>query len=116
MLHRTAAAYIYDIIDCIRKIEVYTRGLTYERFQNAELVQDGVVRNLELIGEAAKHIPEDIRMQHPHIEWKKICGMRDILVHEYFGLDLELIWDVVATKIPALKKDIKKIKTSSKTM
>lgn len=74
-----------------------------------ELIQDGVVRNLEIIGEAVKHIPEDVKKNYPDIEWRKIAGLRDILIHAYFGIDLDVVWDVVKNKIPELKEKVENI-------
>jgi uncharacterized protein with HEPN domain len=62
-----------------------------------------VVRNLEIIGEAVKHLPKDVQKGYPHVEWKKIAGLRDILIHAYFGIDHDIVWDVVTNKIPELK-------------
>lgn len=95
--------YLDDILQAIEKIEKYTKGLTVEKLKKEDLVVDGVVRNLEIIGEAAKNIPVDIKKKHSDIEWKKITGLRDILAHEYFGIDLEILWDIVKNKLPELK-------------
>lgn len=73
-----------------------------------------MVRNLEVIGEAAKKVRADVREKYPDIEWKKICGLGDILAHEYFGVDLDVIWDVVKGKLPTLKTQIKHVLKSSK--
>ena len=70
------------------------------------MLVDAVVRNLEIIGEAAKNIPQEIRDKHPGIEWKKVCAFRDVLAHSYFGIDMEIVWDILRNKIPALKKEI----------
>ena len=66
-----------------------------------------MVRNLEVIGEAAKTVPEAIRLQHPEVDWKKIIGLRNILIHQYFGVDAELIWDIIQNKLPALEEQIR---------
>ena len=68
-----------------------------------------MIRNLEVIGEAVKKIPEEIRTQYPAVEWKKIAGVRDILIHEYFGIDVEIVWDIVQTKLPMLESQIAKL-------
>ena len=96
--------YFDDIYEAIVKVEKYTAGLTFVKFQKNSLVVDGVVRNLEIIGEASKRIPSRVKSESFDIEWKKIAGLRDILAHEYFGVDLEVLWDIVKNKLPDLKK------------
>ena len=83
--------------------------LQREAFENDDKTVDAVVRNLEIIGEAVKMIPESIRLAHPNIEWKKIAGLRDILAHQYFGVDIEIIWDILENKLPALEEEINEI-------
>ncbi len=98
--------YLDDILEAIKRIEKYTKKFTLEKLKKDDLTIDGVVRNLEIIGEAVKNIPADIRYKHPDVEWKKIAGLRDILAHEYFGVDLEVLWDIVENKLPDLKLNI----------
>lgn len=74
-------------------------------------MQDSIIRRIEIIGEAVKNLTEDVRNEHPEVPWKKIAGMRDMLIHEYFGIDLELTWEVVQSDIPNLKKEILRIKS-----
>ena len=102
-MQRDYTHYIQDMKEAISKILRYTEDVDYEAFCANELLMDGVIRNLEIIGEAAKKIPAEIRKEHPGIEWNKISGLRDVLAHSYFGIDTEIIWDVVRNKIPKLK-------------
>lgn len=101
--------YLDDILEATKRIEKYTKKLTLAKLKKDELTVDGVVRNLEIIGEAVKNIPANIKEKYPDIEWKKIAGLRDILAHEYFGVDLEVLWDVVENKLPDLKKKIARL-------
>lgn len=98
--------YIDDILEAIKRIEKYTKGLSLQGLKKKDLVVDGVARNLEIIGEAAKNIPHLVKEKYPDIEWKKIAGLRDILAHEYFGVDLEVLWDIIKKKLPDLKKKV----------
>jgi len=102
-------AYLRDIFGAIGKIERYTENMNFEDFSNNELIQDGVIRNLEIIGEAVKNLPDDIKKDYPEIEWRKIAGLRDILIHAYFGVDLEVVWDIVKNKVPELKETVRRI-------
>jgi len=92
---RDYRAFLEDIYESTLRIELYTEDISFEEFKKNTLLQDAVVRNLEIIGEASKNIPMTIREQYSEIEWKKITGLRDILIHAYFGIDLDIIWDVV---------------------
>ncbi len=95
--------YLEDILDATRKVRAYTNNLSKTAFLADDKTFDAVVRNLEIIGEAAKNIPESARGNTPKIEWKKIAGLRDILIHEYFGIDGEIVWDIVQHKLPDLE-------------
>jgi len=101
--------YLRDILEAIERIEQYTRGMDYREFAKNNLVQDGVIRNLMVIGEATKLIPEPLKREYAGISWNKIAGMRDILIHAYFGIHNEIVWDVVRNKIPELQVAVRQM-------
>lgn len=103
---RDFEVYLEDIRGAIAKIQRFTAGLTRESFAQDAMRIDAVIRNLEVIGEATKLIPESIRSKYPSVEWKKIAGLRDILAHHYFEVDLDIIWDVLQNKLPALEREL----------
>lgn len=105
-MQRDYRAFLDDIIEAISKIEKYTEGLTFDEFKSNEMVADATIRNLEIMGEAVKNIPEEIKTKYKDIEWKKIAGLRDIVIHRYFGIVLEMIWDIIKNKLPVLKNKI----------
>ena len=101
-----------DIIQAAQKINEYTESLSFDEFKSDSKTYDAVIRNLEIIGEAVKKIPENIRTKYPSIEWRRIAGLRDILIHEYFGVDAEIVWDVIKNKVPVLEKQVRDILNS----
>lgn len=98
--------YLDDILHAIKKIEKYTKGINIQELKKDDIVIDAVSRNLEIIGEAVKNLPSNIKERYPDVEWRKISGLRDILVHEYFGIDLEILCDIIKNKLPGFKKEI----------
>ena len=106
MSKRPASLLLDDIRESIAKIERYTAGLDQAGFEADDKSVDAVVRNLEIIGEAARQLPEEFTRQHKQIEWRKIAGLRNRIVHAYFGLDLEIIWQILRSDLPALKRDL----------
>jgi uncharacterized protein with HEPN domain len=106
MSRRAAPLLIEDIWEAIEKIERYVSGLEHDAFIRDEKTVDSVVRNLEIIGEAANRIPENIRAQYSDIEWRKIIGLRNRIVHDYFSIDVEIVWEIVQRDLPLFKSKI----------
>ncbi len=95
--------FLDDILHCAAKVRGYAAGMTFDQFVADERTYDAVLRNLELIGEAAKHIPEDARKEMASLDWRNIAGMRNWLAHAYFGIDNAIVWNVLEAKIPELE-------------
>jgi len=106
---RHAKLYIDDIIDSIKKIKSYTKGVSYSSFVQNNLVQDAVARNFEIIGEAARQMPKQVKDKNKNIEWHQVIAFRNIIAHEYFGLSYEIMWDIIQNELPPLLKKIKSI-------
>ena len=109
MSKRGIKLYLEDIKDSIRKIEKYTRGVGLDKFSRDEKLIDAVVRNLSIIGEAVINIPKEIKGKNPDVSWKEIKGMRNKVIHEYFGIDEEILWKTIKEELPIFKDQIKKI-------
>ena len=103
-MSRDEIMYLQDIARSCGKILRFTEGLTQSDLVQDEKTYDAVVRNLEIVGEAAKHLQGRLREQLPTIEWRKVAGLRDMLVHAYFGIDDDILWDIVKNKVPQLAK------------
>ena len=101
--------FLEHILESIKFIQKYLQDLDFEDFLNNQEVQDAVLRRFEIIGEAVKNLPEKFKLQYRDIPWKKIAGMRDVLIHEYFGVDLLQIWNTVQKDLDDLEKRLKKM-------
>ena len=99
------SVYLIHVLECIKQIEEYTVN-GREEFMNSRLIQDAVIRNIEIIGEATKQISLGFRTQHPEIPWKEMAGMRDVLIHDYMGVDLIIVWNVVARDLTEIKEHL----------
>ena len=102
-------AYIDHILDCIRKIKEFSSGLTFNEFKTNELVQDAIIRNIEIIGEASKKVSSNTKQTWYKIPWKEVSGMRDKLIHDYMGIDVKVVWQTIKEDIPSLEKLINEI-------
>lgn len=101
--------FLEHILECIERIEDYTRGITQEEFLQSGQTQDAVTRRLEIIGEASKNLLDEFKELYQDIPWKKILGMRNMLIHEYFAVNLNLVWKTAQESIPELKEHVTKI-------
>ena len=111
MSRRATPLLVEDIWEAIEKIQRYVAGLDHDAFIKDDKTIDSVVRNLEIIGEAANRLPEDFRAQHTEIEWRRIIGLRNRIVHDYFDIDVEIVWEIIQKDLPNLKSKLSIIRT-----
>ena len=109
MSKRTDKEFLLDIQEAIRRIELYIKGLNYQDFLQKIETQDAVVRNLEIIGEAVKNISLNLKEKYKDIQWREIAGMRDKIIHFYFGVNWDIVWQTVKDKLPQLKEKAENI-------
>lgn len=105
-MERDESVYLRHILDAIARIETYLQGVDEATFLQQNLIQDGVIRQLEVIGEAVKRISDELRAKHERVPWQDIAGMRDKLIHGYFGVDLEKVWLTAQDDLPMLKTEV----------
>lgn len=110
-MSRDYRLYLDDIRDACAKVIRYAQGRNQSQFLSDDKTFDAVVRNLEIIGEAAKHVPHDVQEGYPGVKWRKIAGLRDVVAHDYFGLDEDVLWDVIQNQVPALLAELSKAPT-----
>ena len=111
MSKRSAYILLTDMLEAVEAIQEYTAGLDYDSFLNNRMARDAVVRNIQVLGEAANRIPKTFRDQHTAVEWMRIIRTHHILVHDYFGLDYEIIWHIITVNLPPLQQSVKQILT-----
>jgi uncharacterized protein with HEPN domain len=108
-MKRDHSLYIKDILDAIQRIEDFAGDITFEEFVQDDKTSSAVLRKLEIIGEAAKKIPADMRKSHSKIPWKEMAGMRDKVIHFYFGVDYEIVWKVIKERLPEILPEMNNI-------
>lgn len=104
--------YLADMLEASGRVLSYVDALQYKELLDDRMRLDAIVRNLEIIGEAASKIPDEIRGKYPHVEWRKIANFRNVLAHEYFGIDYEIMWNIIQQKIPVLCQQLHSIVSS----
>lgn len=108
-MNRNITLYIKDILQNMRDAEEFIRGMNYEQFAADKKTLNAVLRSIEVIGEATKHVPEELRAEYPAVPWKEMAGMRDKVIHAYFGVKVKTVWLVVQERIPSIKPTIEKV-------
>lgn len=106
---RDHRVYLEDILQAISSIETYTKSMSFEEFAEDRKTQDAVIRNLEVIGEAAKRIPDNVRKANPGIAWRPAAAMRDFLIHDYPEVDVQAVWDTLKTDLPPFRTAVQKL-------
>ena len=108
-MKRDYTLYIKDMLECIEKIEEFVGNMSYEEFVEDDKTSSAAVRKLEIMGEASKNIPRDIRREYKEIPWSDVAKMRDKIIHFYFGVDYEIVWKVIKERLPVLKQQIENL-------
>ncbi len=109
MSDRTDKDFLSDIQEAARRVKVYTAGMTYEAFLADTKTQDAVIRNLEIIGEATKNLSAELRAKYPDVSWKGMAGVRDRLIHHYFGVNLDIVWHIITVELPDVALQVEEI-------
>lgn len=110
MSRRSADLLLEDIWEAIGRVEQYTLGMTQDVFEKDEKSRDAVARNLEVIGEATNRLPEEVKTENPSVEWHKIVGLRHRIVHDYFDIDIKIIWQILQHELPEFKAKLKELR------
>ena len=109
MSKREWKLFVEDILESVEKIEEYVKDMTPDGFKQDRKTTDAVVRNFEIIGEASRYIPDDIKIKFQNVDWKAIVGLRNRIAHEYFGISLAIVWEIIKGELPILKEQMKEI-------
>ena len=108
-MHRSLLQYLDDILNSLERIQNYTQGITFQEFSSDPMRIDAVIRNFEIIGEAVKQLPPELKERYPGSDWKRIAGFRDILSHAYFSISPAIVWDIVQNHLPALGSTVRAV-------
>lgn len=114
-IQREYILYLEDMFQSMQKIEEYLGDLDFKKFKRSPMVVDAIIRNFEIIGEASKNIPHEIQEKYPEIPWRKMYGLRNLIAHEYFGIDYEMIWEIAKNNLPQNRKDLASLIETEKT-
>src|SRR3989338_10840623 len=110
-MKKNSVVFLQHILDNIQKVESFSKNISRQELTKNLQKQYAIVRAIEIIGEAARNIPADVKKRYPEVSWNEIVGTRDVLIHHYFGVDLNIVWDIIKKNLPVLKEQIKKIKS-----
>lgn len=111
-MSREATMYFDDVFEAVQSVIAFTSGMTRDEFFRDKKTRDATLRNLEVLGEAAKRVPDALRVLAPAVPWRRICGLRDVLAHDYFGLDESILWDVVTSEAPRLLEPLRELRAT----
>ena len=106
MIDRSPRQQVEDILLAIRKVKRYTAGLSADALAQNEMASDAVLRNFEVIGEAARNLPDELKSAHPEIPWRRMVGLRNVIIHEYFGVDMLIVWELAVHAVPELEPQL----------
>lgn len=111
-MKREMKYFLEDILESLGLIRGYVRDISKDQFLESKQIQDCVIRRFEIIGEAVKNLPTDFRSSHPEVRWRSFAGLRDVLIHNYFGVDLQLCWKIIHEDLPELEQGVQRILSS----
>lgn len=110
-MKRDYRLFIKDIIAAMESIEGFVEGMSFEEFMQDDKTASAVIRKFEIVGEATKCLPDELKEEHPEIQWKRMAGMRDRLIHAYFGVDYKLVWEAIKAEVPSMKLKLQEVLT-----